>query len=341
MIGALLELWQNLPLWLQGILKFIAASAVAGGIAAYLTYFERKTIAYIQSRLGPNRAGPFGLLQPIADLLKLLRKEDILPEEADPLLHRTAPYLVFLSAMLALVVVPFGPFLIAGDLNLALAYVIAVSGISVVGLFLAGWGSNSKYSLYGAMRAVAQLVSYEVPIALAFLSVATLAGSLSITGIVRAQQGLWFLIPQFVGFIIFLIAAIAETNRTPFDLPEAESELVAGYVTEYSGMRFGLFFAAEYTMVFVNAALLVTLYLGGWLPPYPVADLAQVPFWQGLFWYWLKIALVIFVFFWVRATLPRLRVDQLMEFCWKVLVPVGMLNLIWSALLARAWTLAR
>lgn len=331
-----LRYYQNLPSLLQAILKFLGASAIGGFFAAYLTYFERKILASIQSRIGPNRAGPIGLLQPIADLLKLIHKEDIIPMRGDPLLFRVAPYFLFVSALLALVIVPLGRGMTASDLNIGLLYLMAVSGLSVIGVFLAGWSSNNKYSLYGAFRSVAQLISYEVPMGFALLAVAVLAGSLQIGEIVQAQQRIWFVVPLFPAFVLFLLTAIAETNRTPFDLPEAESELVAGYFTEYSGMRFGLFFAAEYMMVFINSAFLVTLFLGGWLPPWPVSDPSAISPVFAFVIYWTKLAIVMFTFIWVRATLPRLRVDQLMGFCWKVLVPVGMLNLALAALIA-AW----
>lgn len=329
-----LALYQNQPSAIQALLKFIGASAVGGLVAAYLTYFERKVLAYIQSRLGPNRAGPYGFLQPIADLLKLIRKEDIIPIKGDPLLFSVAPYFLFVGAMMALVIVPLGKGMVAADLNIGLLYLMAVSGLSVIGIFLAGWSSNNKYSLYGAFRSIAQLISYELPMGFALLSVAVVAGSLQIGQIVNAQARVWFVIPLFLGFVLFLVSAIAETNRTPFDLPEAESELVAGYFTEYSGMRFGMFFAAEYMMVFINSAFLVSLFLGGWLPPWPVADPQAISPVLAFIMYWTKLALVIFTFMWVRATLPRVRVDQLMGFCWKVLVPLGMLNLVLAALVA-------
>jgi NADH-quinone oxidoreductase subunit H len=335
-LNTAVEYYLGLPTGLQALIKFLGASAVGGFFAAYLTYFERKVLASIQSRIGPNRAGPLGLLQPIADLVKLIRKEDIIPRKGDPLLFSTAPYFLFVSALLSLVVVPLGRGLTAADLNIGLLYLMAVSGLSVIGIFLAGWGSNNKYSLYGAFRSVAQLISYELPMGFALLAVAVVAGSLQIGDIVQAQQRVWFVVPLFFAFILFLLSAIAETNRTPFDLPEAESELVAGYFTEYSGMRFGLFFAAEYMMVFINSAFLVNLFLGGWLPPWPMADPNTLSPIVAFAIYWTKLALVMFTFIWIRATLPRLRVDQLMGFCWKVLVPVGMLNLILAALIA-AW----
>lgn len=333
-LSSALGYYQNLPSVLQALLKFIAASAVGGLIAAYLTYFERKILAYIQSRIGPNRAGPYGLLQPIADLLKLIRKEDVIPRAGDPLLFIVAPYFLFVGAMLALVIVPLGKGLMARDLNIGLLYLMAVSGLSVIGIFLAGWGSNNKYSLYGAFRSIAQLLSYELPMGFALLSVAVVAGSLQIGDIVIAQGRVWFVFPLFLGFILFLLAAIAETNRTPFDLPEAESELVAGYFTEYSGMRFGMFFAAEYMMVFINSAFLVNLFLGGWLPPWPIASPEDISPILAFVIYWSKLALIMFTYIWIRATLPRLRVDQLMGFCWKILVPLGMFNLVLSALIA-------
>ncbi len=346
------EMYLNLPTLTKYILIFLAVSTLGGAVAAYLTYAERKIIAAIQSRKGPNRVGIFGLLQPIADLLKLLEKEDIIPLQADAPLFRAAPYVIFCAAVLALVVIPFGKNMIAGDLHFAVVYLLAASSIAVIGIFLAGWSSNNKYSLYGAMRTIAQLVSYELPMAFALLAIVVLAGSARISDIVYEQaQGLvwhpqtgwwifpprWFIFPQFLGFIIFLICAIAESNRTPFDLPEAESELVAGYMTEYSGIRFGMFFAAEYLVVFINSVLLTTFYLGGWLPPWHLEKPEEFHWLAAFLFLYTKVALCVFVFIWVRATLPRFRVDQLMGFAWKILLPISVLNLFIAAGEALIW----
>ncbi|MHA2610659.1 MAG: NADH-quinone oxidoreductase subunit NuoH [bacterium JZ-2024 1] len=346
------DLWSKIPPLIQYIIIFLAVSGVGGGIAAYLTYVERKIIAAIQSRKGPNVVGKFGLLQPIADLIKLLGKEDILPLQADAPLFRFAPYLVFLSAVLSLVIVPFGKNMIAGDLHIGVVYFMAVSSLVVIGIFFAGWSSNNKYSLYGAMRSIAQLVSYEIPMGFALLGIVVLTSSAKISDIIQYQaQGMiwlpqtewwvfpprWLIFPQFLGFLVFLIASIAECNRTPFDLPEAESELVAGYSTEYSGIRFGMFFAAEYLVMFINSALISTFYLGGWLPPWKVDEPEKISLLASFFWLYLKVGACIFLFIWVRATLPRFRVDQLMGFAWKVLIPLSIVNLFIAGGEALIW----
>ncbi|MGH8103245.1 MAG: NADH-quinone oxidoreductase subunit NuoH, partial [bacterium] len=338
---------------------FILISGPIGLTAAYLTYFERKVIAFIQSRIGPNRVGPQGLLQPIADLVKMLQKEDIIPLKADAFLFRLAPYIVFVSTFLAMVIVPLGRGLVAGDLNVGLLYLIGVSSLASIGIFMAGWSSNNKFSLYGAIRSIAQLVSYEIPQVFALLAVATLAGSMRVSEVVNAQNSItlyfmdksfqapfWFIVPQFLGFIIFLITGIAETHRTPFDLPEAESELVAGFTTEYSGIRFGLFFAAEYMNVVLVSIFISCFYLGGWLPPSPLYETAEAakaaghplmslqtfPIWLSMLILAAKTSMAIFIIFWIRATLPRFRVDQLMDFAWKVLIPLSIFNLLLAAL---------
>lgn len=360
MIQTLQTYWKTFPPLLQYLIIFVIIAGVAGGIAAYLTYFERKVLAAIQSRIGPNRVGRYGLLQPIADLMKLLQKEDIVPLRADAVLFRAAPYVVFTSGILSLVIVPFGKGLIAGDLHIGLVYLIAVSSLTVIGIFMAGWASNNKYSLYGAMRSIAQLVSYELPMGFALLGVAALAGSLRVSEIIEKQQVIWFIVPQFLGFLIFLITGIAETNRTPFDLPEAESELVAGFTTEYSGIRFGLFFAAEYLSVFIVSAFVTAFYLGGWLSPLPLplsqsllnlttqtlthmglekSLLPLLLLFNSMFWFFLKVSACIFLLFWVRATLPRFRVDQLMGFAWKILLPLSMVNLVIAGLEGIVWNL--
>ena len=327
-------------LWL--LLGFFA---IFPGIVAYMVWLERKVAARFQDRIGPNRVGPLGLLQPIADVVKLITKENIVPRTADQWVHLAAPVLVIISAFLVLAVIPFAVGLAAVDLPSGMVYLIAASSISPLGIFLAGWGSRNKYSLLGAMRAVAQLVSYEVPQVLSTIPIILWAGSLSLVTIFDRQVEFgWFLFspPGFLAFVILLIASIAEVNRTPFDLPEAESEIIAGYHTEYSGMRFALFFLAEYLGVFAVSCLATVLFLGGGTPipfvGFPanlinedstlslvLADAILV----GVFL--LKVLFFIFVMFWVRATLPRMRVDRLMNFAWKFLVPLSIVNIIIAA----------
>jgi len=312
------------------------------GIVAYMVWLERKVAARFQDRIGPNRVGPLGLLQPIADALKLIIKEDLVPRGADRWVHLAAPVLVIVSSFLVMAVIPFAVGLAPVDLPSGLVYLIAVSSISPLAIFLAGWSSRNKYSLLGAMRAVAQLVSYEVPQVLSTIPIVLWAGSLSLVTIFERQRDFgWFVFspPGFLAFVILLIANTAEVNRTPFDLPEAESEIIAGYHTEYSGMRFGLFFLAEYLNVFAVSCLATALFLGGGTPipfvDFPagliskdstlslvLADLVMV----GVFL--LKVLTFIFVMFWVRATLPRIRVDRLMNFAWKYLVPLSIVNIL-------------
>ena len=305
----------------QPYLRLAAAvlilSAFVLGTAAFLVWFERKLLGRMQVRPGPNRVGPGGLLQPVADILKLTVKEDILPEHADRPLFRLAPLMAFVPAFTAFVVLPFGPGLVSADLNIGLLWILAVSTVSVLALIAAGWASNSKYALLGGMRAAAQMISYEVPLVLSLIGVVLAAGSLRLGRIVAAQTHLWFAVPQVLGFIVYLIAATAESNRSPFDLPEGESELVAGFHTEYSGVRFAFFFLAEYSYVFLAAAIATLAFLGGWsgplLPP--------------VVWFLVKTYAVIFFIIWLRATLPRIRIDQLLSFGWKVLLPLSLVNI--------------
>jgi NADH-quinone oxidoreductase subunit H len=318
------------------------------GIVAYMVWAERKVAARFQDRIGPNRVGPLGLLQPIADALKLLTKENIVPRTADQWVHLLAPVLLIVSAMLVLAVMPFGVGMAPVDLPSGLLYLVAVSSISALGIFLAGWSSRNKYALLGAMRAVAQLVSYEVPQVLATVPVILWAGSLSLVTIFDKQLEYgWFLFspPGVVSFAILLIANIAEVNRTPFDLPEAESEIIAGYHTEYSGMRFGLFFLAEYLSVFGVSCLGTLLFLGGGALPFtefPASLVIGNPnaTWQSYILvnlvlvtvFALKVFGFVFVMFWIRATLPRMRVDRLMNFAWKYLVPMSIINILAAAI---------
>ena len=299
---------------------------------AYLTLVERKAMARMQLRYGPNRAGPFGLLQPAADLLKLIRKESFFPAAAINAPYILAPVLSAFTALAAFAVIPFGPgWTISGyrvdgwiaNVPIALILVFALGSVGIYGFIVGGWASESKYSLLGSMRTCAQLVSYEVSLALSALGVVLMGQSLSLVDIVNKQQAtLWFFIPQFVGLVCFFFGGIAETSRAPFDLPEAEQELVAGYHTEYSGMRFGLFQMGEYVNMITLSALSVTLFFGGWYGPW--APL-------GPLWFLLKLLVIIFVFMWIRATLPRLRYDQLMRFGWKVLLPVATINALITA----------
>jgi NADH-quinone oxidoreductase subunit H len=313
--------WVWHALWTLVLGVIIALFLVTSVIL--LVWMERKVAGDIQSRLGPIRVGPFGLLQCVADALKLLLKEDIIPKAADKPLFVLAPMVVFIPALMVMVALPFSERWIVSDLNIGILYIAAISSISVLGLIMAGWGSNNKWALLGGMRSAAQLISYEVPMVLAMVSVVMMAGSLSTVRIVQAQSSMWYIIQQPLAFLIFFIAALAETNRTPFDLPEAESELVAGFHVEYSGMRFAFFFLGEYVHLFFISAFAATLFLGGW----------QGPILPPAFWLLLKTGAIIFVAMWLRWTLPRLRVDQMMGFAWKVLIPAALLNLVITALL--------
>ncbi len=304
------------PYLLLAAAALILAAFVLG-TAAFLVWFERKLLGRMQVRPGPNRVGPGGLLQPVADILKLTVKEDILPEHADRPLFRLAPLMAFVPAFAAFVVLPFGPGLVSADLNIGLLWILAVSTVSVLALIAAGWASNSKYALLGGMRAAAQMISYEVPLVLSLIGVVLAAGSLRLGRIVAAQAHLWFAVPQVLGFIVYLIAATAESNRSPFDLPEGESELVAGFHTEYSGVRFAFFFLAEYSYVFLAAAIATLAFLGGW----------SGPFLPPVVWFLVKTYAVIFFIIWLRATLPRIRIDQLLSFGWKVLLPLSLVNI--------------
>jgi NADH-quinone oxidoreductase subunit H len=327
--------------WVSLIEAFVVINLVMVTFA-YLTLAERKVMGRMQLRYGPNRAGPRGLLQPIADLLKLLNKESFQPREAIHWAFILGPFLAAFTALTTFSVIPFGPgWTIAGvyvpgqvaDLNIALVLIFAIGSIGVYGFILGGWSSDSKYALLGSMRTCAQLVSYEVALALSVLGVVLMAGTLSLTGIVAAQaETLWYAVPQFVGLLVFLLAGTAETARAPFDLPEAEQELVAGYHTEYGGMRFGLYSMSEYINLITLSALCVTIFLGGWHGPGWTG-----PSWVGPLWFLLKLIILLFVFIWMRTTLPRLRYDQLMRFGWKILLPVATINAIVTAVLVVAF----
>ena len=306
-------------------------------LIAYLTLAERKILGFMQVRVGPNRVGPWGLLQPIADVMKLLVKEDTLPRQAVKWAFILAPCLVVGPALIIFSVIPMGPKGEGGglswfitDVNTGLLFVIAMATIGVYGLIIGGWSSNNKFSLMGGLRSAAQMISYEVPQGLSLVGPLLLAGTMSLVGIVEAQReaGIWYIVPQLIAFFIYLVAGVAESNRNPFDLPEAESELVAGFHTEYSGMRFALFFLGEYANMIVVSAVATTLFLGGWLRPFPnVEALAFLDVVPGVIWFALKVFVFLFVYIWFRGTFPRYRFDQLMDLGWKWMIPLALLNL--------------
>ena len=295
---------------------------------AYLTLAERRVIGFMQLRKGPNVVGPFGMFQPFADALKLMAKETILPAGADKIVFMIAPIFTFVLAIVAWAVIPFDAGLVLADINVGILYLFAISSLGVYGVIMAGWASNSKYAFLGALRSAAQMVSYEVSMGLVIITVLLCVGSLNLSAIIEAQRGMWFFIPLFPMFVVFFISTLAETNRAPFDLPEGESELVAGYFVEYSSMSFALFFLGEYANMILMSAMTALLFLGGWLPPFDFAPFTWVP---GPIWFILKIVALLFVFLWVRATTPRYRYDQLMRLGWKVFLPF---SLIWVVLTA-------
>lgn len=312
---------------LQQVAIVVGLLSVLLGITTMLIWYERRLLAGFQDRLGPNRVGPFGLLQPIADVLKLLGKEDWIPPFADRLVFVLAPSIVVVTVLLAFAVVPFTPEIVIANLNVGLLFVLGMFSLGVYSVALAGWASNNKYSLIGSMRAAAQLISYELPLGLSLMGVVLLAGSFQLSAIVEAQRSLWFIVLQPLGFVIFMIAGLAEARRLPFDLPEAENELVAGYHTEYSSMKFALFFMGEYLDLTLISSLVAVLFLGGWhgplLPP--------------LFWFAIKVGVLISVFIWVRSILPRYRFDQLMGLGWKVLLPLSLANIVVTGAVALAF----
>jgi NADH-quinone oxidoreductase subunit H len=286
--------------------------------ALILTWAERKVAGHMQLRIGPKEVGPYGLIQPLADAMKLLGKEIITPRNVDKPLFYLGPIMIFIPVLVAFVVIPFDSYLQVKDINVGLLVVLAFSSFTVLSILMAGWGSNNKYSLIGSIRSIAQSVAYEIPLLLSLLAVVMMTNSLSLKDVVVAQKGIWFVFLQPVAFVIYFIASVAETNRTPFDLPEAESELVAGYHTEYSGMMFALFFLAEYTNMFIVSAMTVTFFLGGY----------QGPFLPGIVWFLLKSYLLVFVMMWFRWTFPRVRFDQLLNISWKALIPLAFINLL-------------
>jgi len=312
------------------IVKSVVIFAIALGIVPMILLLERKLLGRFQNRYGPNRVGPVGLVQPLADIVKLAGKEMFRPQAAIPFLFAIAPAIVIFSGIITLAILPFGNVqdgigLYGIDVSIGVLYFFAFSSISFYGLLLAGWASGSKYSFLGAMRSAAQLISYEVSMGLALLGVVLMTGSLSLTSVVESQGDIWNIVPQIVGFLIFMIAGFAETNRAPFDLPEADAELVQGYMTEYGGMRFGSYLLAEYLEMFVVSGIAVTFFLGGWMGPGPG--------WLDPVWMVLKTLSLVVFFIWIRATLPRLRYDQLMSLGWKVLLPLATLNVLVTAVI--------
>lgn len=321
---------------IEWIIKSIMLLVICITGFAYLTFYERKALARLQVRIGPNRAGPFGLLQPIADGIKLIFKEELIPEKADRLIFILAPVVTVVPALVVLAVLPFGGVVnlfgreislsVAGDVNIGILYITAITSISVYGIVLAGWSSNNKYAAMGGIRSTAQMISYELALGLGFIGPILLAGTMSLNGIVDGQRGMWYVVYQPLGVLVFMIATLAEVNRAPFDMPEAEQELTAGYHTEYSGMKFALFFMAEYVKMIAVSAIAATLFFGGYRGPF----IDQVP-WLGPIYLLIKVMILLFGMIWVRATLPRLRYDQLMAFGWKILLPVALLNVLLTA----------
>ncbi len=311
-----------LPLWAADLIMMLLtiASFIVFMLITimFINWMERKTVGRFQDRYGPNRVGPLGILQFVADAIKMFTKEDITPANADRVIFNLAPVMVVVPTLMVLAVLPFGRGMVAADLNIGFLYIVAISSLATIAILLAGWGSRNKYSLLGGMRVVAQMISYEVPMVLSALGVIMLTGSLSMVSIVEGQSRVPFILLQPLGFLIYFISAIAEVNRAPFDLPEAESEIIAGYHTEYSGMKYAMFLLAEYINAFIVSAIAATLFLGGWqgplLPPYV--------------WFFLKTYAIYFLLMWLRFTLPRLRIDQLMGLAWKFLVPLALVNLL-------------
>src|SRR3954469_15094570 len=338
--GWLLSFLSSAPEWVQAIASsLIHISAVLGAfmtLFALISVLERKILGRIQNRYGPNRVGPFGLFQPIADGIKLLIKEDIVPARADKVVHFLAPIMMAMPAILALAVIPYGRNMTAFSIDGGILFFFAVGSATELAVFMAGWGSNNKFSMLGAMRAIAQMVSYELPLIISVLPVVMIVGSLSADAIVAAQGNYslggmvphWFVVTPwgFAGFLLFFIAGLMESNRTPFDVPEGESEIVAGHMTEYSGFKYAIFFLAEYFGMFATSGLAVTLFLGGWHAPF--AFLEIIPSW---IWFFAKLGTLLFVFIWIRGTLPRMRVDHVMNFAWKFMMPMAFTCLIAAA----------
>jgi NADH-quinone oxidoreductase subunit H len=311
------------------VLAAVVMLLIVLGFVTYTILFERKVLGWMQLRPGPNRVGPWGMLQTVADVLKLLIKEDTIPQKADRPLFILAPVLVFVPSFAVIATLPFSKSLYNADLNVGLLYYAALSSISTIGVVLGGWASNNKYALLGGMRSAAQMISYEIPLVISVVGVIMMSGSLNLRTIVDGQLGgiwHWNFLPQIIGFVVFVIAAVSELNRTPFDLAEAESELVAGYFVEYSGFRWAFFMLAEYVYMFAMSTLITVLFLGGWDAPLPFLN-----FIPGLVWFALKFLLVVFFLIWLRGTMPRIRIDQLMGLGWKVLLPLALVNILVTA----------
>jgi NADH-quinone oxidoreductase subunit H len=326
------ELLHASPGWANFGIFFLLSAVLLLVVLGFVTYAilaERKVMGYIQLRHGPNQVGgKWGLLQTVADVLKLLLKEDIIPKAADRPLFILAPMIAFAPSFMVLAAIPFTDKFQFADINIGLLYYIAISGLTVFGMLLGGWASNNKYALLGGMRAAAQMISYEIPLVLSVLGVILLTGSLNLNDIVQQQENVWFIVLQPIAFVVFFIASTAELNRTPFDLPESENELVAGYHVEYTGFRWAFFMLAEYVYLFAMSALITVVFLGGWLPLFDV--LGFIP---GAVWFALKFSFVVFIYLWMRSTFPRVRIDKLMEFGWKVLLPVALANIFLTAII--------
>lgn len=340
-----------LELLIVPLAKILVVFLVISLMVAYMTYIERKVVAFMQVRLGPMRVGPYGLLQPIADAIKLLIKEDIVPTRADKWVFTLAPIITLIPAFVVFSVIPLGnerwslfgfeftPYIT--DVNVGILFILAFSSVGVIGIVLGGWSANSKYPLLGSLRSAAQMISYEVAMGFAIISVLLLTDSLSMVRLVEIQQqrGWWFVFLQPIGFFIYLVCGVAETNRAPFDLPEAESELVAGFHTEYSGFRFAIYFLAEYANMILISSIVVTVFFGGWLPPFPnvpaLKFLHAVP---GAIWFLIKVYFFLYLYVWLRATYPRYRYDQLMRLGWKWLIPLSIANVVGTAIV-RLWFL--
>ncbi|GFR39394.1 NADH-quinone oxidoreductase subunit H [Insulibacter thermoxylanivorax] len=319
--------WGNFLIFLVMAVIFLL---IILGMVTYAIYFERKILGYMQLRPGPNQTGKFGLLQTVADVLKLLMKEDTIPQEADRPLFKLAPVITFVPSFVVLATIPYSENLYFANLDIGVLYYVALSGLSTIGIVLAGWASNNKYALIGGMRSGAQLISYAIPLVISAVGVVMISGTMNLIGIVERQAGWfwnWNFLTQILAFIVFIIAAVAELNRSPFDLPEAESELVAGYHVEYSGFRFAFFMLAEYVYMIAMSALITVLFLGGWHAPAPF--LAFIP---GIIWFIIKFCCVFFFIIWLRGTMPRIRVDQLMSLGWKVLLPLSLANIFITAI---------
>ena len=325
------------PLWVIVLIKSAILLLIVVTTFAYSMLAERKIMAWMQLRPGPNRVGPWGMMQPAADALKMMFKEDLTPNTADLLIYRLAPFISLITAMGVYAIIPFtgdasGSYSV-GNVNAGILFIFALSSIGVYGISLAGWASGSKFPLLGSVRSTAQMISYELSMTMSVIGVLIIAGSTSLSQIVNAQARMWFVIPQILGFVIYLITAVAETNRAPFDLVEAETELVGGFHTEYSGLRFGLFFIAEYLNMITVSCLATLLFLGGWNAPFGPSDNGII----GLVWFIVKVALFMFFYIWLRSTLPRFRYDRLMAFGWKVLLPAATVNLVLTAVAVAVW----